>query len=98
MQVSYTVKSKLTLYGLKWMTRTLIRFDDLSHIHIFRCNKENVCKAVNPRSLEKQKNSWGGGGSFGPPSKTDTIHPIYMIFGTYIKLLVYFQLKKPSDF
>ena len=35
-----------------------------------------------------------GGGSIGPPSTFDTIHPIDMKLGTYNKLHLYFQLSK----
>ena len=40
----------------------------------------------------------GGGGSIGPLSTFDTIHPIGMIFGTYNKLPLYFQLSKTTWF
>ena len=38
----------------------------------------------------------GGGGQLEPPSTFDTIHPIDMIFGTYNKLHLYFQLSGVS--
>ena len=39
----------------------------------------------------------GGGGSIEPPpSNFDGIHPIDMIFGTYKKLSLYFQLSETT--
>ena len=55
----------------------------------------------NLRSLERTKVTRtleGGGGSIEPPppSNFDGIHPIDMIFGTYKKLSLYFQLSKTT--
>ena len=44
------------------------------------------------RSLEGGR----GGGSIGPPSTFDTIHPIDLKFGTYNKLHLYFQLSETT--
>ena len=53
---------------------------------------------INPRSLEEKivtveaLRGEREGGSIGPPSTFDTIHPIDMKFGTYSKLYLHFQI------
>ena len=54
---------------------------------------------VNPRSLLEKivtRSLEGGGGSIGPPSTFDTVHPIDLKFGTHNKLHLYFQLSETT--
>ena len=62
----------------------------LGSSRICRINPRSLLEKIVTRSLE------GGGGSIGPPSTFDTIHPIDLKIGTYNKLRLYFQLSETT--
>ena len=59
-------------------------------VYLFAINPRSLLENIVTRSLE--------GGSIGPPppSTFETIHPIDLIFGTYNKLHLYFQLSETT--
>ena len=51
-----------------------------------------LTKEASNKALIQTLEGAGGRGSIGPPSTFDTIHQVYVKFGTYNKLPLFFQL------